>query len=278
MGMWQRVLLLVGAIFMTFSGEVKAQGGPATITNVAPYGVGPVTISSTSSGYNADIGNWPEVANFGCNFIHVDVDVRDGGTLTGTYSVRQSPNSDSYIDIYFLEPGVTWDPGTTWNQSGTERCFRRDFPPGVVAIDGPTDAWGYPNWETPDFPLSIPLDAYVHQSVRVVFRQWSWGAVYDEHIQSRVRDLSVGALPALTVSPSSLDLSTGDTNRFITTMASPVTTQFTPTFAQGSQSNPNSSCAVSLNFSANGGTGTVNTSRASITVRVMAQLTAPIRN
>ena len=65
--------------------------------------------------------------------------------------------------------------------------------------------------------------------------------------------------PSFTVSPTTLNLSTGDTYRFVTTTASPATTSFTPTFTVGSQSNPNSSCAVGLNFSGNGGTGSVDT-------------------
>jgi hypothetical protein len=258
--MWQRVFILVAMLCTALPCEVSAQSGPPVITNLSRHGMDPVTISSTTEGYDADIGVWPGTATFGCTFLFVDIDVRDGGTLTGKYTVQQSPFSDSYMDIYLLEPGVTWDPGTTWNESGTERCFRTDFPAGVVRVEWPVDAWDYqPEWVTPEFALSVPLTAYAHQSVRVVFRQWSWGAVYDEAIQSRIRSLSVGAPPSFTVSPPRLDLSTGDANRLITTTANPATTQFTPTFTAPLQSNPNSACAAALNFSQNGGTGSVNT-------------------
>lgn len=258
--MWQRVFLLVALIFTAVPADLAAQSTPALITNVSRHGMDPVTISSTTEGYDADISVWPGTATFGCTFLFVDIDVRDGGTLTGKYTVQQSPFSDSFLDIYLLEPGITWDPGTTWNESGTERCFRTDFPPGVVRLEWPVDAWDYqPEWVTPEFALSVPLAAYAHQSVRVVFRQWSWGALYDEAIQSRIRELSVGVPASFAISPQRLDLSTGDANRLITTTANPGTTQFTPTFSAGAQSNPNSSCAVVLNFSQNGGTGSVNT-------------------
>jgi hypothetical protein len=64
--------------------------------------------------------------------------------------------------------------------------------------------------------------------------------------------------PTVTVSPGTLFLSTGDTNRTITTTISPTAT-FTPTFSQALNSNPNSNCNASLSFSNNGGTGSVNT-------------------
>lgn len=185
--MWQRLCFVATAILLLNVSVVSADDGPAVITNVSSHGVGPVSILPTADGYDANIGDWPAVARFGCSFLYVDIDVRDGGTLTGTFQVQQSPYSDSFLDIYLLEPGVTWDPGTTWNESGTERCFRWDFPPGVVSLESGVDAWGnQPDWVTPEFPLSVPLSAYQHQTVRVVFRVWSWGETYDEAIQARI--------------------------------------------------------------------------------------------
>jgi hypothetical protein len=60
----------------------------------------------------------------------------------------------------------------------------------------------------------------------------------------------------LSVSPSRLDLSTGDVGRFVTTTATPPGS-FTPTFTVGTSTNPNSSCVASLSF-AGGGPSPVN--------------------
>jgi hypothetical protein len=65
-------------------------------------------------------------------------------------------------------------------------------------------------------------------------------------------------VPTFTVSPTTLNLSTGDSNRFVTTTATPQVT-FTPTFTVGSQTNSNSSCDANPNFSQSSGTGSVNT-------------------
>jgi hypothetical protein len=62
----------------------------------------------------------------------------------------------------------------------------------------------------------------------------------------------------VTLSPSPFYLSTGDTNKTITTTRSPSIT-FTPSFTVGTTSNPNSTCQASLAFSNNSGTGSVNT-------------------
>ena len=186
--MWQRVCVVAVVVLLSSAGDLAASDFPAIITSVSSHGPGPVTITPSESGFDVDIGEWPAVGNFGCSFLYVDVDVRDGGTITGTYQVQQSPFSDSFLDIYLLEPDITWDPGTTWNESGTERCFRRDFPAGVVPIELSIDAWSYqPQWSTPEFPLSVALDAYAHRTVRIVFRQWTWGTLYDEAIRSHVR-------------------------------------------------------------------------------------------
>jgi len=62
--------------------------------------------------------------------------------------------------------------------------------------------------------------------------------------------------PTFTIAPSTLNVSTGDTNRTVTTTASP-SVSFAPTFNSGSTQNPNSTCAVGLTFSQNSGTGSV---------------------
>lgn len=66
---------------------------------------------------------------------------------------------------------------------------------------------------------------------------------------------------ALTVSqsPSTLNLSTGDTNRTITTNVNAPGYPFTPSFAWGLEQNPNSSCAANLDFSSNAGAGQATT-------------------
>lgn len=67
-----------------------------------------------------------------------------------------------------------------------------------------------------------------------------------------------GSPASYSVSPPRLNLSTGDTTRFITTTASRSTVRFTPSFTIGSTSNPNSSCVANLSFAQATGTGSVN--------------------
>jgi len=62
----------------------------------------------------------------------------------------------------------------------------------------------------------------------------------------------------LTVAPSRLDASTGDTGRFITTTANPSTVSIAPTISVGAYSNPNSTCTASITFGSSSGVGTVN--------------------
>ncbi len=68
-----------------------------------------------------------------------------------------------------------------------------------------------------------------------------------------------GQVYPLTVSqsPTSLNLSTGDTNTTVTVSVSPSNIAFTPAFSWGLQSNPNSDCDANLGFTNNGGTGSV---------------------
>jgi hypothetical protein len=66
-----------------------------------------------------------------------------------------------------------------------------------------------------------------------------------------------GVSPAVTQSPGNLNMSTGDTNRFITVSVTPSTISFSPTFSWGLVSDPNSSCDANLSFSGSG-TGSVN--------------------
>ena len=70
--------------------------------------------------------------------------------------------------------------------------------------------------------------------------------------------ISIGVL-TVTQSPQKLDLSTGDTNKYITTSVSPGSYSFTPTFAFALAGNYKSTCNANLGFSNNSGTGTVNT-------------------
>lgn len=100
--MWQRLCVIGTALLLSTASHSGATDAPAVITSVSSYGVGPVSISPTSDGYDARIGDWPAVARFGCSFLYVDIDVRDGGTLTGTFQIQQSPFSDSFLDIYLL--------------------------------------------------------------------------------------------------------------------------------------------------------------------------------
>jgi len=70
----------------------------------------------------------------------------------------------------------------------------------------------------------------------------------------------VRAAAPITVSqsPSILNLSTGDTNKTITTTISPSSISATRTFNSSFYNNPHSNCSVSLSFSNNSGTGSVN--------------------
>ncbi len=67
------------------------------------------------------------------------------------------------------------------------------------------------------------------------------------------------APPHLTQSPSQLNLSTGDTSTVITTSLTPASS-YKPGFVTTAVSNPNSSCAAALTFSAGTGVGSVNSS------------------
>ncbi len=63
----------------------------------------------------------------------------------------------------------------------------------------------------------------------------------------------------LSQSPAVLNLSTGDTDKQITSTVSVSTLSFTPAFSVGLQENPNSSCQVTLGFSNDSGTGSAQT-------------------
>ncbi len=161
-----------------------------------------VTIWNTETGVNADIGTWdgiPEVT--GCTFFYVDIDVSQGGaSLKFTYNQRkQATPVNDLLDVYLLTPGTTWDPGDIWSQDGSIRCFRWDYPTGVI----PLIEWfmwqGTPG-ETDDYYFDQRLDEYQGQRVRIVFRQWFDGSPGDD-TQTRIRDLTVTPLKFAVESP-----------------------------------------------------------------------------
>lgn len=173
----------------------------ADITDVSAGGVGTVSIWPTDDGdgYNADIGVWsgytPSFPNEpqACTFLYVDIDVHDGGALAFTYGQRSWGRGNDFLDVYVLTPGTTWDPGTIWTEDNSERCFRQDWPAGVVPLIETYDeaVWHFDNTlvTSPDHGFVLPLTDWANQHVRVVFRQWNDG--YGDETQSRVRNLSV---------------------------------------------------------------------------------------
>ena len=75
----------------------------------------------------------------------------------------------------------------------------------------------------------------------------------------RAKGVQISPPPTISQSPSQLNVFTGDMTQVISTSVSPSTITFTPAFAVGLTSNPNSSCPANVGFSQNGGTGQVNT-------------------
>ena len=115
---------------------------------------------------------------------------------------------------------------------------------GAYGGGGWTEAWGV---------LGIEDEAGYFSFSR-------WEAIFCSILGGPVFWGGGGGAVQITVnlSPSILNLSTGDTNKTITTTRSPSIT-FTPSFAIGTTTNPNSSCQAALSFSNNSGTGSVNT-------------------
>jgi hypothetical protein len=146
--MWKRLALCAAVVAI---GSDAAAQTPAQITATTSGGLNTVTITSTTSGVNADIGTWsgnPYVYPAeprGCTYFYVDVNVNDGGTLSFKFNQRTwggiwdaafgsgSPDED-WLDVYLLTPGTTWNPGTIWSQDGSERCWRQDWPSGVIPL------------------------------------------------------------------------------------------------------------------------------------------------
>lgn len=84
-------------------------------------------------------------------------------------------------------------------------------------------------------------------------------AAYTLNINSFYIDVEWSASPAsLTLNTTRLELSTGDTNRLLSTTYAPGTSVYTPTFTVANYSNPNSSCTAQLQFQAGTGQGGVN--------------------
>ena len=119
--------------------------------------------------------------------------------------------------------------------------------------------------------VSVVSDSLIQGSVTVWpnYSFGTWIAILIGNVSAAAANFWVGPPPppppSITVSqsPSTLNLSTGDTNTTITTTVTPSAYSFSPVFAWGLQGNPPTStpppCAVSPGFSANGGTGSVNT-------------------
>jgi len=124
---------------------------------------------------------------------------------------------------------------------------------GTVNIAGGITVTGY-TYDTSSYPWLITITYQIPSGTSPgnygVTVLTAWG-------QSNPVTLTVFQI-SLNQSPSTLDLSTGDTNKTITTTISP-SIGFTPVFSSGFQSNPNSTCNANLGFSNRSGTGSVNT-------------------
>jgi hypothetical protein len=144
--MWKRLALCAAVVAI---GSDAAAQTPAQITATTSGGLNTVTITSTTSGVNADIGTWsgnPYVYPAeprGCTYFYVDVNVNDGGTLSFKFNQRTwggiwdaafgsgSPDED-WLDVYLLTPGTTWNPGTATTSGGlnTVTITSNDLEPG----------------------------------------------------------------------------------------------------------------------------------------------------
>lgn len=226
--MWKRLFVSVTVVATGIGADASAQT-PAQIVGTSSYGLGTVSISSTSDGVDADIGAWSGNPNvypnepFGCQFLYVDINVNDGGTLSFKYNQRSwgglwfppgaGSSDEDWLDVYLLTPGTTWDPGTTWSQDGSERCFRQDWPSGVLPLIEDFDFRDYSTTcangttscirESPDLEFTVSLNQWAHQSVRVVFRQWVEGS--GDETQTRVRNLDVRDCPVTPLAPIGTD-------------------------------------------------------------------------
>jgi hypothetical protein len=214
-----RWVSLVAAVIAGLASD--AFGQAPVITSASAGGLGSVVINVTSSGIDADLGSWSgvpanagAVETLGCQYVNVDINVNGGGVLKFTYRQKAwggtwypeigtgSPDQD-YLDVYVLTPGTSWNPGNTWNESGTERCFRQDWPPGVIPL---VQKFEFRNYfplcdggvfsclrESQEVNFSLDLERWKNRTIRVVFRQWLDG-VGDE-TQSSIRNLGVEGCP-----------------------------------------------------------------------------------
>jgi hypothetical protein len=172
-----------------------------------------------------------------------------------------------YQDDYSTTVGVFSFDSTILDASQHPRV-----PAAIAAIDpttgGPPPAFISSNTYYGNLTTDIPQDFRIDPSILVQIPPYASYLIvapndsYFEDNSDPNGDFKVRITvvpPFLTQSPTTLNVSTGDTGRFVTTTATPVSLSFTPTFSVESSSNPNSTCGVNLSFSPNGGTGSVNT-------------------
>lgn len=137
-----------------------------------------------------------------------------------------------------------------------------DAPEASISVDLGCQAPIYNgnNWYLPSVQQTVQYATTGRKSITATSYFCDAGVETGDIAGQTTLAFDVGTVsPTLTVSPTTLNVSTGDTDRFVTTTADPSTASFAPMFTIGSMSNPNSSCSVNPTFSQNGGAGSVNT-------------------
>lgn len=182
----------------------------AVITGTSSAGVGYVTSYTDVDGINAEIGRWdtpypngnngayvPDLQPKGKSNFYVDIDVNDGGIANFSYKLQTyDAGIYDWYDIYVETPN---EKTSVLNKLGK---------PGV----------DYGNlFESAYIPLSIDLNSWQHQHIRLVFsvEQDGWGDQTQGLITSlairpcKIGPIKIGPLTALQ-DPDAVKFESGD--------------------------------------------------------------------
>lgn len=178
----------------------------AVIANVSTGGVGPVNYSQGTNGLNAQIGRWdtpypyglngprlPGAESLGESILYIDVDVKDGGKASFSYSYKTyDAGIYDWYEISLVTPSGT--------RSLTPRLGKPGSDYGTL-------------FESASASLSVELSQWRNQRVRFIFsvRHDGWG----DQTQGKVlgfalRTCDVPPLVPLT-DPSALNFENGNT-------------------------------------------------------------------
>lgn len=204
----------------------------------------------------------------------------DGGTYSATsqYGVQDdtvypmqyytpSPSSaqtvvnDATPTITSITPSI-WTAGTTTSVTITGAGFGTTGPNLTISGAG-VMSYAITSFSDTQINFNVTLDASSPPgSITVTVTANGYGGypfLPGQSGQSQQAAVSASVLPlSLSQTPSTRDLSTGDTNRTITTNVTPGSFTYSPAFAWGLSSNPNSTCTANLGFSPGSGAGQVN--------------------